>query len=304
MFKYHLWALLIGTILDFIFGRIYSIWNPFDSIKKLVKHLDRALLGDELILLEPAKQRSLGMWLIIIVLVPVFATVTFFNLLFYDIAPWLGVLFEAFATYLCIDGKYLYYGAKGVMADYYGCGIREMKHSYELFSGRESKGEDESEVTAETISYLANETSDGLISPLVIMLLFGPVGGFLYRSIDIIDQVVGYKNSRYLHFGYYGAKLSWAVSYWPARFSGALTVFAARYTFGDFHGRNARYIHLRDGVKAISAFAGALGIALKDKTVGDMDKEPEACDIRKAIGLMRNDFLLMQLIIVILLLIF
>ena len=52
MFKYHILALLLGTILDFVFGKIYSIWNPFDSIRGFVKYLDRALLGDEIILLE------------------------------------------------------------------------------------------------------------------------------------------------------------------------------------------------------------------------------------------------------------
>ena len=304
MFKYHLLALLLGTILDYTFGRIYSIWNPFDSIKRLVKFLDRALLGDEIILLEPEKQRSLGMWLIILVLLPVFAITAFFLLLCYDIAPFLGILFEAFATYLCLDGKYLYCGAKGVMLAFYGRGISEMKSSFENLAGVKADSDSEEDLTKNVITYIANETSDSLISPIVFMFLFGPVAGFLWRSLDILDSIIGHKTKRYEFFGYYTARLSWYINWIPSRFAGYLTVFAAKYTFGDFNWKNARYIHLRDRNKAISAFAGALNISLKNDTIGNNEKEARAKDIRTAINLMRNDFILIQMILVILLLIF
>jgi adenosylcobinamide-phosphate synthase len=179
-----------------------------------------------------------------------------------------------------------------------------MKHTAFLVTGRELEGESEEELSANAITYIANEASDSVLSPLFVMFLFGPVGGFIYRTIDIIDSEVGYQNHRYEFFGSIPAKINRVVDYLPGRFAGALTVFAARHTFGGFDGRNARFIHLRDECKAISAFAGALNIALKDKTVGDMDKEPQAKDIRVATRLLRNDYLLVQAILVILLLIF
>ena len=81
-------------------------------------------------------------------------------------------------------------------------------------------------------------------------------------------------------------------------------MFAARHTFGAFNGKNASFIHLRDKNKAISAFAGAIGIALLGGTIGDDDKESFAKDIRTATKLMRNDFLLIQAILMFLLLFF
>ena len=70
MFKLHILALLIGTILDFIIGPLYTVWNPFKTIQSWIVFLDRALLGDEIILLEDSKQRSFGLWVIFLVLLP------------------------------------------------------------------------------------------------------------------------------------------------------------------------------------------------------------------------------------------
>ena len=99
------------------------------------------------------------------------------------------------------------------------------------------------------------------------------------------------------------ARLNTFVDYIPGRFAGSFTALAAHYTFGDFNWKNARYINLRDRSKAIGAFAGALSLQLKDKTIGDEDKIPEAKDIKRAACLLRNDFLLFQLILVILIVI-
>lgn len=304
MFKYHVLALLLGTILDFCFGRIYSIWNPFSTIKDWISYLDRALLGDEIILLEPSKQRTLGGWLVFLTLLPVLILISFFTMLCYDIAPWVGVLFEAFASYLCLNGHYLFYGARSVMTDYYGEGMSAMNYSASVFMKQDVEEETPEKTTEAVITYLANEATDAVLSPLFVMFLFGPVGGFLYRTIDLIDGRIGHKNIRYEHFGYLAAKINSLVDYLPGRFNGALTVFAARHTFGDFNGKNAKYIHLRDRNKAISAYAGALEISLKDGTIGDSDIIPEPKDIRRATNLLRNTFIIYQVFLLFLLVFF
>ena len=304
MFKYHVLALLLGSILDFFLGRIYSIWNPFDSVKSLIKYLDRALLGDEIILLEPAKQKSLGLWLVMIVIMPVFVVSAFFTMLCYDIAIPVGILFEAFATYLCIETRYIYNSGKIIMEDFYGDGIDAMKYSYEIFSGKLSEGQDEEQVTKETITFIANETSDWILSPMLVMFLFGPVGGFVYRTIDMIDKAIGYKTYRYNHFGYAAATLNRIIDYIPSRFSGVVTVFVAKYILPGVNGKNAKYINIRDRFKAVSAFSGALEMKLKNDLVGDDDKEAAPSDIKRAISLELCDFVFIQCFLVILLLFF
>lgn len=277
MFKYHLWALLLATVLDFIFGRIYSIYNPMDSIERLVKFLDRALLGDEVILLEPDRQRKMGFWMIAIVLLPVFAISAFFTMLGYEIGPFVGVMVEAVLSYFCLEGHRLFYKA------------------IEL-------SKDEAIDQEEAIANFANDASDMVLSPLFVMLLFGPVGGFIFRAIDIMDKQVGHKTYRYEYFGYYVARLFTIVNYIPGIVAGTFTAFAAKVTFGDFNAKNSRYINLRDRTKAIGAFAGALEVQLHltEKTVGDADKNPKHTDLKTAAILLRNEFVLFQLILLIL----
>ncbi|SFN50117.1 Cobalamin biosynthesis protein CobD/CbiB [Pseudobutyrivibrio sp. UC1225] len=307
MFKLHILALLLGTILEFVFGRIYSLWNPMDTIKRLVEFLDRALLGDEIILLEPSKQRSFGRWLIVIVVAPVFLIILFFNILCYEIAPSFGVLFEAVATYFCLDYHRLYYGGLGVTDDFYGDGIDAMKHSAGILMNQEENADTEPNVTKNVITYIAKETDRSVLSSLLVMFLFGPVGGFLYRSLMLIQDRIGNsvaQNRRYEFFGQPIVSVNKVVDWLPSRVSSAIVVFAARHTFGGFNGKNARYIHLRDGQGSVSAFAGALDIALENGLIGDDDKVADAKDIRKAVGLLRNSYLLCQVILVILLLFF
>ena len=277
MFKYHLWALLLATVLDFIFGRLYSVWNPMDSIEGMVKHLDRALLGDEVILLEPERQKKMGLWMMVIVLLPIFVITSFFTMLGYEIAPFVGVIVEAILSYFCLEGHRLFYTALDASRNVY----------------------DDHE---ETIANFANDASDMVLSPLIIMFLFGPVGGFLFRALDIVDKQVGHKNYRYEYFGFYPAKAFEIVNYIPGRLSGTFTAFTAKVTFGDFNVKNARYINLRDRTKAIGAFAGALDIQLfhNEKPVGDRDKTPKAKDVKTAAVLLRNEFMLFQLFLLIL----
>lgn len=309
MFKYHIFALLLGTILDYVFGNIYCLWNPFDTIKDWVKFLDRALLGDEIILLEKSKQRNLGCWLIIIVIFPVFAGILFFAMLTYEIHPWFGVLFEALATYYCLDYHRLYYGGLAVMNDFYGDGIDSMKYSAGVFMNSEETVDTEYGVTRDVINYIAKETDHSVLSALLVMFLFGPVGGFLYRSLILIQDKIGAYNidnynSRYDFFGEPIEQLNKVIDWVPSKISGAIVVFAARHTFGDFNGKNARYIHTRDGQGSISSFAGTLEIGLGSGLIGDSDRLIEAKDIRRAVDLLKNSFMLCQAILVILLLFF
>ncbi len=309
MFKYHIFALLMGTILDFVFGRLYSVWNPMVSIKGVVKFLDRALLGDEIILVEPEKQRRLGMWLVILVAVPVFITILFFTVLCYEVAPWFGVIFEAIASYFCLEMRHIYKGGIEVMEDYYADGISFMQRSSEALMEKEIVGNTVQSVSDSVITYIAEEASDSVLSPLFVMFLFGPVGGFLYRTIDIIDGRIGNSNTnlsdvRYQYFGEPVTKINKALDYIPALFSGFITVFVSNYFPGGFNGKNARYIHMRDKYKAVAAFAGALNIALMDGQIGDFDKEISPRDIERAVILMRNSFITCQLILVFLLLFF
>ncbi|MFQ8760768.1 MAG: CobD/CbiB family cobalamin biosynthesis protein [Intestinimonas sp.] len=91
---------------------------------------------------------------------------------------------------------------------------------------------------------VAENASDGVIAPLLCLALGGAPLGMLYKSVNTMDSMVGYKNDRYLYFGRAAAKLDDVVNWIPARLAGVLMCLAARPA--GFDGKNAWRIFKRD----------------------------------------------------------
>ena len=137
--------------------------------------------------------------------------------------------------------------------------------------------------------------------------LGGPVLGFLYKAVNTMDSMVGYKNDRYLHFGRAAAKLDDVVNFLPARISALLMIVAAFLSGKSYNGRQAWRIWHRDSRKHASpnsaqtesVCAGALGIQLagdasyfgkvvKKPYIGDPKRQVEYEDIRRVNRLMNR----------------
>jgi len=172
-----------------------------------------------------------------------------------------------------------------------------------MIVGRDTKNLDKNGIIKAAIETVAENTSDGVIAPLIYIMIGGPVLGFIYKAINTMDSMIGYKNEKYLFFGRAAAKLDDAVNFIPSRIAGILMVGAAFLI--RMNGKNAWKIFLRDRKKHKSpnsaqteaACAGALGVELagnawyfgklyiKDN-IGDKLREIEAEDIVRVNNLM------------------
>ena len=122
------------------------------------------------------------------------------------------------------------------------------------------------------VETVAENTSDGVVAPLVFMAIGGAPLGFLYKAINTMDSMIGYKNDKYIRFGRVAARLDDAANLIPARLS-ALLMILASYIL-RFDGANARRIYWRDrhnhkspnSAQTESVCAGALHIQLAGKT--------------------------------------
>ena len=160
---------------------------------------------------------------------------------------------------------------------------------------------DEAGVTRAAVETVAENASDGVIAPMLYTALGGPVLGFLYKAVNTMDSMVGYKNDRYLHFGRAAAKLDDVVNFFPARISALLMIGAAFLSGKSYNGRQAWRIWRRDNRKHASpnsaqtesVCAGALGIQLagdasyfgkvvKKPYIGDPTRAVEPEDIRRS----------------------
>ncbi len=87
---------------------------------------------------------------------------------------------------------------------------------------RDTKDLNESEVYKAGIETLGENLSDGVVAPLFYLLLFGITGAFVYKSINTLDSMVGYKTDRYKNFGYFSAKLDDVANFIPSRLTALL----------------------------------------------------------------------------------
>lgn len=102
--------------------------------------------------------------------------------------------------------------------------------------GRDTENLDTAEITRATVETVAENIVDGIISPLFYFMLGGVPLAFLYRAVNTMDSMVGYKNEKYLHFGMIAARVDDVFNYIPARLTGVLLVIAAlllRYDAGN-----------------------------------------------------------------------
>lgn len=137
-----------------------------------------------------------------------------------------------------------------------------------MIVGRDTAVLDEKGVTKAAVETVAENTSDGIIAPMLFMAIGGAVFGWFYKSINTMDSMVGYKNDKYLYFGRFAAKLDDVVNFIPARLSGILMVLASGFIGLDR--ANAWKIFKRDrknhaspnSAQTEAVMAGALRVQL------------------------------------------
>lgn len=302
MIIYHIAAFMAGFIMDLFFGDPYWMPHPVRFMGKFIGYLEKKLnkkTNDEGCL----KRRGI---LLVTVVVTVTATVTMgIVAVMYTIHPYAGCIAESFITYQLLAARCLEKESSRVYEKLKNGTIDEARYAVSMIVGRDTKELDEKGVIKAAVETVAENTSDGVIAPMLYLALFGPVLGAVYKAVNTMDSMVGYKNERYMFFGRAAARLDDAVNYIPARISAYLMIASAFICGKEFDGRRAYYIYKRDKRKHASpnsahteaVCAGALGIRLagdafysgklvKKPYIGDAVREVKKEDIKRTQKLM------------------
>ena len=167
------------------------------------------------------------------------------------------------------------------------------KQSVSMIVGRDTAPLDEAGVARAAVETVAENTSDGVIAPMVFLALLGPAGGYFYKAVNTMDSMIGYRNEVYERFGKTAARLDDLVNLIPARLTGFLFCLTAGLLPG-FDGRGALRIFFRDRKKHASpnsahgeaACAGALGLRLAGDAwyFGKLYKKPTIGDALRPVG--------------------
>jgi len=154
--------------------------------------------------------------------------------------------------------------------------LDEQRESIAMLVSRDTKEMSQSDVYKAAIETYAENLSDGVVAPLFYLLLFGLPGIIIYKTINTMDSMIGYKNDRYREFGKAAAKLDDIANFIPSRLT-ALLIMALGKQRGlfDFYKDGAKHASPNAG-HPITAMALVLGVKLGGDTsyFGVMHKKP------------------------------
>jgi len=161
---------------------------------------------------------------------------------------------------------------------------------------RNTKHLDKNHISSAVLESVSENTVDGITGPLFYYAIFGLPGAFVYRAINTIDSMVGYKTSLFRNIGWFGANCDTILNYIPSRLTGLVMILSALIL--GYNWKESFYIMKRDGKKLespnagfpIAALAGALGTKLEKinyYAVGDGNIEFTKSHIISAIRLMK-----------------
>lgn len=302
--KYHMIAFFLGFLLDLLFGDPYWLPHPIRFIGSLIAKVEKCFSEKNK---DRNKKKELrqGIYMVIIVLFSTMAVTTLILFLAYYINCYLGIAVETVMTYQILATKCLKVESMKVYHCLKDKKLPEARKAVSMIVGRDTEALNEEGVAKAAIETVAENTSDGVIAPMLYTALGGPILGFLYKAVNTMDSMIGYKNDKYLYVGRTAAKLDDVVNFLPARIS-AYLMTAASFVGGKcFSGKRAYYIYKRDNqnhaspnsAQTESVCAGALGIQLagdasyfgkivKKPYIGDRVRAVEYEDIKRINRLM------------------
>ncbi|MDE7250382.1 MAG: cobalamin biosynthesis protein, partial [Lachnospiraceae bacterium] len=194
--KYHMIAFFMGFLLDLLLGDPYFLPHPIRLIGKLISGTKRRLRS-KIAKNETDKSRSelrQGAALVLIVLASVVMVSSFLLLAAYRIHPYVGVAVESLMTYQILAVKCLKVESMKVYHCLSKGSLEKARAAVSMIVGRDTEMLDEEGVAKAAVETVAENTSDGVIAPMLYLAAGGPIFGFLYKAVNTMDSRVGYKN--------------------------------------------------------------------------------------------------------------
>lgn len=259
-------AVLCGFLLDCLLGDPEKMPHPVIWMGKAISRLEKWLRRH--LPQTPKGERTGGR--ILAFALPVGTLVISGGLcwLFWWIHPLLGLALQILWCWQALAMRCLAKESRNVYRSLKTEGLEAGRNAVARIVGRDTAQLSEQGVIKATVETVAENFSDGVLAPLLYMLIGGAPLALAYKAINTMDSMVGYKNDKYLHFGRAAAKLDDVANYIPSRIAALLWIVASPLVGGSL--KNAWKIWRRDrrnhaspnSAQTESACAGSLGIQL------------------------------------------
>jgi len=290
-------ALLTGFILDLIFGDPHGMPSPVIFMGKLITALEGPLR--KAFPKTAGGERAAGGVLAFILCAVSFGIPWLVLYLAAFVSPILVFVLQAFWCYQVLATRCLRDESMKVHAALVDGDLPRARTAVSYIVGRDTAALSFAGVTKATVETVAENTADGVIAPMLCFAIGGAPLALMYKAINTMDSMIGYKNDVYRHFGTVAARADDVANWIPARVAGLLMICAS--ALSGFDGKGAWRIWRRDrfnhaspnSAQTESVCAGALDVQLagdacyfgklvKKKTIGDDLRPIESEDIVRA----------------------
>ncbi len=303
-----MYSLVIASafILDLILGDPAWFPHPVRLIGRMIATAEKGLRN---FTRSPQAEKAAGVLLVLIIITPVYFLTRLLISTASSISITFGFVISAVTAYTTLATRGLADAAQLVLSRLDAGDIVSARKELSMIVGRDTENLDEQEIARAVIETVAENASDGVVAPLFYMAIGGPALAMAYKAVNTLDSMVGYRNEKYINFGWAAARLDDIANYIPARITAALICLASgilrRLKPAATLLQSPWRIMLRDGRNHPSpnsgypeaAMAGALGLRLggpsayagkiaPKPSIGDGGNPPGKKDIANSIRLM------------------
>lgn len=295
--KWSLAALIIGFGIDLVVGDPHGFPHPVILIGKLIDALERGLRKMLPKTASGEKVAGALLWIFVVVVSSLLPALLLWFC--HSISPWLRLGAESIMCWQILATKSLRDESMKVYHALESGDIMKSRHAVSMIVGRDTAELDDAGVTRATVETVAENTSDGIVAPLIFLAIGGAPLGFFYKAVNTMDSMLGYVEPPYKNIGLVPAKMDDIVNFIPARISALLMLMAGGLL--RLNVKNGWKIFCRDrfnhaspnSAQTESVCAGLLGLRLagdawyhgvlhKKKYIGDALREIEHEDIPRA----------------------
>ena len=295
------YAVFIGFIIDLIVGDPHSIPHPVIFIGKLISAIEKVVRK---IFPKTVRGENVAggvLWLLVIVISTAVPALLLW--LSYGLNTWLGLALESIMCWQILATKSLKDESMKVYAALKTGNIEKSRYAVSMIVGRDTAELDYKAVARAAVETVAENTSDGIVAPLMFLAIGGAPLGFFYKAVNTMDSMLGYVEMPYKNIGLVPAKMDDVMNVIPSRLS-AFIMLCAGWLL-KMNVKNGWKIFKRDrfnhaspnSAQTESVCAGLLSLRLagdayyhgelhKKKFIGDALREIEYEDIKRACRLL------------------
>ena len=295
------YALFIGFIIDLIMGDPHSIPHPVIFIGKLISAIEKVVRK---IFPKTVRGENVAggvLWLLVVVISTAVPTLLLW--LCYGLNTWLGLALESIMCWQILATKSLKDESMKVHAALKTGNIEKSRYAVSMIVGRDTANLDDKAVARAAVETVAENTSDGIVAPLLFLAIGGAPLGFFYKAVNTMDSMLGYVEMPYKNIGLVPAKMDDVMNFIPSRLSALIMLFAGwllklNVKNGWKVFRRDRFNHASpNSAQTESVCAGLLGLRLagdawyhgvihKKKYIGDAMREIDYEDIPRSCRLL------------------